>query len=218
MNQEQKAFTLIELLVVIAIIAILAAMLMPALESARGAARRVACTNNLHNIGLAHHLYANDYDGVIKPANCIESAKLLHVLNYLPLEDVPAGQNLSNVFQNSGWFPNRWHAHDIWDCPSKDNPGYQYTQTYHYPMYHRLGDPGLHDVGRSQNARGLELVLELVRTPERPPVPAHQRYGQLALHRQPRADLPMAGAGCKSGLFVRRKGREREITVHFHLK
>lgn len=56
-------FTLIELLVVIAIIAILAAMLMPALERARDAARTAACIGQLHQVGIASQMYANDWDG-----------------------------------------------------------------------------------------------------------------------------------------------------------
>jgi prepilin-type N-terminal cleavage/methylation domain-containing protein/prepilin-type processing-associated H-X9-DG protein len=55
----KKAFTLIELLVVIAIIAILAAMLMPALTRAREEARRSTCRANLHNIGLGCQMYIN---------------------------------------------------------------------------------------------------------------------------------------------------------------
>jgi len=64
-TRPEPGFTLIELLVVMAIIATLAALLFPALASAKEAGRRAVCSANLRQIGLAIHSYTQEYDGVI---------------------------------------------------------------------------------------------------------------------------------------------------------
>lgn len=67
-RRASGAFTLVELLVVIAIMSMLMAMLMPALSSAKERARAEVCVNNLKQIGLAVHLYADDHNDYLVPA------------------------------------------------------------------------------------------------------------------------------------------------------
>ena len=66
-GQGKARFTLIELLVVIAIIAILAAVMLPALQSARERGRSAACSNNLKQLGTAVAIYANENDDYLVP-------------------------------------------------------------------------------------------------------------------------------------------------------
>ena len=75
----RRAFALIELLVVIAIIVILAGLLLPTLARSTERGRRIACLNNLRQLQICWHTYADENDGVLPPNNWVFSAETLTI-------------------------------------------------------------------------------------------------------------------------------------------
>jgi prepilin-type N-terminal cleavage/methylation domain-containing protein/prepilin-type processing-associated H-X9-DG protein len=144
---QRRGFTLVELLVVIAIIGILVALLLPAVQAAREAARRASCTNNLHQIGVALHNYhsaknvfpygANDGDCEDKtPDRQVMAWRtlLLPYMEYQPLFDqlgpiaalsnTGGGKNGCTLPENRPWDQTFLQQQPVpaYICPSEASP------------------------------------------------------------------------------------------------
>src|SRR6059036_1967376 len=100
MRHLRSAFTLVELLVVIAIIGVLVALLLPAVQAAREAARRAQCSNNLKQLSLALHNYENTHN-TLPPAG-IDSNQMSWTVLLLPFFEQQALYDQFN-FNKGSW-------------------------------------------------------------------------------------------------------------------
>ncbi len=123
---RRRGFTLIELLVVIAIIAVLIALLLPAVQSAREAARRIQCVNNLKQLGLALHNY-HDVHGRFAPGSIqvtlasgysYRQPFITSLLPFLEQANLTNSFNFNLSFQETANDTTRTARVNVFDCPS----------------------------------------------------------------------------------------------------
>jgi len=124
---QPKGFTLVELLVVIAIIGVLIALLLPAVQQAREAARRMQCSNQLKQLGLALHNYHDTYgvfvprkQGTGNPGNRNRASGFIGLLPFL--EQNAMHQQIAAGDPTAGtpippWGPQAWGGWSVWNTP-----------------------------------------------------------------------------------------------------
>lgn len=141
---REKGFTLIELLIVISIIAILAALLLPALRTAKEKGRETLCKSNMKQIGLAITMYSSDNDGWVKLSNAdLPNSEFKQYWNYL----LYSGNyiNTPSIFLCPSYPPEQFGDKDYFDSwrrtlghLGKYGPSTNYVQ---YLRFSRLSNP-----------------------------------------------------------------------------
>jgi prepilin-type N-terminal cleavage/methylation domain-containing protein/prepilin-type processing-associated H-X9-DG protein len=142
--RHKRAFTLVELLVVIAIIAILAALLVPALTTSKAAAEGVACNNNIKQLSLAWFLYASDNGDLLvnnygKPQTV--STRNTWANNVEDWNNSEGNTNLADLTQTP-FSPFAARSTRIYKCPSDRAPAANGPRIRSVSMNAMVGDPG----------------------------------------------------------------------------
>jgi prepilin-type N-terminal cleavage/methylation domain-containing protein len=122
MTRRRHGFTLIELLVVIAIIAILIALLLPAVQKVREAASRTQCTNNLKQFGVALHSYHDAHKGFPPGRDSKDISTHAYLLPFMEQESLYRSINFSVSYNNAANAFARAQTVPVFLCPSDPHP------------------------------------------------------------------------------------------------